>query len=326
MSRQGKSRKKTYGNIKSFWEAEAKEWGSSPQVTIRDIFFRNHELHTLLSIIPKIPKLLDIGCGNGFGTLVLSQKAEYTLGIDYSRTMVKWATRAKTDTTYRLIKTKKLMLDQFFGINSFDNVDFTVDDVSNLNLAQNSFDIITGQRILINLPTEELQMRTLKNLRNYIQNSGLLVLVEATKQGHQMTDTYRRKLGLPILEKYWHNNYINEDYHKWNTYGWEVIQVLSFDTYVLLSKIIYPAACGEKNCTFLSEANKAASEIANIFRTKKAADEIGTKNLLRMYADRVTKYACADGELIARWVNKNTEKLADWNRLGHQKLIIAKPI
>lgn len=326
MSRQGRSRKRTYKNVKNFWEAEAKEWGSSPQVTIRDFFFRNHELNTLLSIIPKVSKLLDIGCGNGFGTLVLSQRAKYTLGMDYSNTMIKWATRARDDKIYRLRETKKLILGQYFGINSFKNVNFIVGDVLNLDLAQNSFDVITSQRILINLPTEELQMRALKNFRKCIRNDGFLILVEATKQGHQITDAYRKKLGLPILEKYWHNNYIDEDYQKWNAYGWEVVQVLSFDTYVLLSKVIYPAACGAENCTFLSEANKAAAEIANIFRTKKAADEIGTENLLKMYADRVARYNSTDGSLIIRWINKNSRGLADWDKLGHQKLIIAKPL
>jgi|GEM_PF-3382833 SAM-dependent methyltransferase len=326
MSRQGKPRKRTSGNIKNFWETEAKIWGHSPQVTIRDFFFRNHELNTLLSVIPKVSKLLDVGCGNGFGTLVLSQKAEYTLGLDYSKAMIRWATKAKNDEAYRLSKIKKIMLDQYLSTNSFDNVNFAVADVSNLDLSQNKFDVITGQRILINLPTSGLQMKTLKNLRNYIQSDGLLILVEATTQGHQITDAYRQKQGLPILEKYWHNNYIDENYQKWTTYGWKVTQILSFDTYALLSKIIYPAACGEKNCTFLSEANQAASEIANIFRTKKAVDEIGTDNLLKIYADRVSRYNSADGKLITKWITNNKKKLADWSGLGHQKLIIAKPI
>lgn len=310
MSKQGKFRKKTYENIKEFWESEAKLWGKSPQVTIRDFFFRNHELTTLVSIIPKVSRLLDIGCGNGFGTLVLSQKAKYTLGIDYSKTMIKWANKAKGNS-------------KLFTRNT---VDFIVSDVLNPDLTQNSFDVITGQRILINLPTEKLQMKALQNIRNYIKKNGLLILVEATNQGHQITDTYRKKFDLPILEKYWHNNYIDEHYQKWNIYGWTVVQVLSFETYALLSKVIYPAACGEKNCIFLSKANKAAAEIANIFRTKKAADEIGLDNLLNMYTNLVTKYDKINGQLITKWVSKNVTKITDWTGLGHQKLIIAKPI
>lgn len=326
MSRQGYHRRRIYKNIKNFWETEAKEWGNSPQVTIRDFFFRNHELNTLISIIPMVSKILDTGCGNGFGTLILSQKAEYTLGIDYSRTMIKWATMARDNKIYRLRESKKLIMSQYLGINSFNNVDFLIGDVLNLDLSQHSFDVITGQRILINLPTEKLQLRALGNFRKYIKNDGLLILVEATRQGHQVTDDYRKKLGLPILEKYWHNNYIDEDYKKWNRYGWKVIQILSFDTYVLLSKVVYPSACGTENCTFLSEANRAASEIANIFRTKKAADEIGTENLLRMYANRVLKYNESEGNLITKWVNKNYGKIVNWDKLGHQKLIIAKPL
>lgn len=72
MSRQGTPRTRTYENVRAFWEVEAADIGSSPEVTIRDFYFRIHELQTLLPLIPRNARLLDAGCGTGFGTLALA--------------------------------------------------------------------------------------------------------------------------------------------------------------------------------------------------------------------------------------------------------------
>ena len=70
MSRQGEHRTPTRTNIEAFWNAEAAQLGESPQVTIRDHYFRLHELHTILPVIPHNSRLMDVGCGTGFGTMV----------------------------------------------------------------------------------------------------------------------------------------------------------------------------------------------------------------------------------------------------------------
>ena len=101
MARQGKWRSPSKENIQSFWEGEASEIGNTPQVTIRDLYFRIHELHTLLPIIPSCSRLLDIGCGTGFGTIAISKRANYTLGIDNSKSMIFWAKKTINDSTYR---------------------------------------------------------------------------------------------------------------------------------------------------------------------------------------------------------------------------------
>lgn len=325
MSRQGQPREKTYENIKKFWESEAAEWGESPQVTIRDHFCRNHELHTLLSMIPRAKRLLDAGCGTGFGTLILSQRADYTLGVDYSKSMVQWAVRAKNDRLYRVQQARKLKLFYDMEIRDDRQVDFVVGDVLNLDLDFNDFDVVTGQRILINLPTHQNQMRALENLRRHSSDNAWLFLTEATLQGHERTDEYRQKFGLPILEKYWHNNYVDESrYDDWADHGWCVVRTHSLETYMLLSKVIYPAAVGPENCIFLSGANEAACQIANIFRTKAAAQEIDIASMLQMYVERVERYDRFEGKALRQWVEKYSDSLPNWENLGHQQIIVAK--
>jgi cyclopropane fatty-acyl-phospholipid synthase-like methyltransferase len=81
MSRQGQPQEPTVSNIKEFWEREAQEIGRTPQVTIRDHYFRVHELHTLVALVPTSESLLDVGCGTGLGTLALARKAKSSVGI-----------------------------------------------------------------------------------------------------------------------------------------------------------------------------------------------------------------------------------------------------
>ena len=100
------SQLRTYRNVKKFWGAEAREKKTKegfflPTSTIRDHFFRLHDLHTLLSFIPYESTLLDIGCGTGFSTLILNTKAGFTTGIDYSKEMIKSAKRLSEDQLYR---------------------------------------------------------------------------------------------------------------------------------------------------------------------------------------------------------------------------------
>lgn len=325
MSRQGKYREPTVENIRGFWEEEAADIGRTPQVTIRDFYFRIHEIHTLLSLIPSNSRLLDVGCGTGFGTIKLARRTNYTLGIDYSEKMIEWAIKLKNDSAYRSEISNQLSPLWDITLPSSTEIEFKVSDVKQFDPIGRGFDVITGQRILINVPNHGEQMAALKNLRDASVDGGLLILVEATIQGYERTDRYRQFYGLPNLEKYWHNAYVDESkYVEWENSGWKVKYDLGFETYVLLSKVIYPAACGHEKCQFLSGANAAAMEMANIFRSRCSVEEVGQEKFLEMYTDRVRQYDTLAAKQIGKWISKNVKKLSDWSRIGPQRLIIAE--
>jgi SAM-dependent methyltransferase len=324
MSRQGEQREGTYENIREFWDVEAADIGRTPQVTIRDHYFRLHELQMLLTVIPQTKSLLDIGCGTGFGTIVLSRRAQRTVGGDYSEVMIQWARRFLTDDQYRHEIATQLSPLWPIGAESA-AIDFQVANIVELDVPPPAFDVITGQRILINLPSHDEQMLALKNLRRVAAPGASLILVEATQQGHAATDAYRASVGVVPLEKYWHNRYVDESrYDEWSSCGWRVNNTLSFDTYMLLSKVIYPAAVGQENCAFLSGANRAAMEIAGMFRTRDAAAELGDEGLLAFWSDRVALYDPQQANSIRAWLGENATNLRDWSRLGHQRLILAR--
>lgn len=325
MSRQGQARERTYENIRQFWDSEAAELGETPAVTIRDHYFRVHELHTLQTLIPRTRALLDIGCGTGFGTVMLARRAERTTGGDYSEAMIRWAQRLVEDEAYR-----NALADDLSPLAPLAAADirFSVANIVDLDVPGAPFDTVTGQRILINLPTHDEQMKALDNLRRVAAPGALLIMTEAVLQGHRRTDEYRGRFGLPPLEKYWHNNYVDEDrYGEWSDHGWRVASLLSFDTYALLSKVVYPAARGQDRCRFLSGANQAAMEVANLFRTRAAARELGgDRALLDFYVERVRRYDADEADSIARWADGRDDDLGDWSRLGHQRLVVARAV
>ncbi len=326
MSRQGQPQEPTLNNIKEFWEREAQEIGRTPQVTIRDHYFRVHELHTLVALVPTSESLLDIGCGTGLGTLALARKAKSSVGVDYSGEMIGWAQRVSQDEEYRL-ELENQFLPLWSLSRSFPSVEFRQGDILNLPEFDQPFDLVTGQRILINLPSDDQHLAALRSLRAVSSTGATLVLVEATRQGHERTDKFRQEFGLPALEKYWHNYYVDESRtNEWAASGWKVEQTLGFETYTLLSKVIYPASIGQENCSFLSGANRAAMECACIARSSAAVDEVGLSSLLQMYIERVFLYEPKVAPIIKEWVAANLSRLNLAPGLGHQKLFIARAV
>lgn len=321
MSRQGINRPPTRENIRRFWDNEAAELGESPAATIRDLHFRTHELHTLLAVLPRGERLLDVGCGTGFGTLCLSRRAAETVGLDFSPDMVAWAQKLLSDPHY--LDALGRRHSPLWPVGPAAGwVRFAVGDVLALGGDLGTFDVVTGQRILINMPSHDDQLRALEQLRGRVAVGGVLYLVEATVQGHATTDAFRARFGLSPLEKYWHNRYVDESrFDSWERSGWLVKRVLAFDTYALLSKVVYPAAVGEGHCEFVSGANAAAMEVACLFRSRQAVAEIGLDSLLDLYIERVRLYEPATADAIERWLPGHRADLGAWQRLGHQVLI-----
>lgn len=324
MARQGHPREVTASSLHAFWEQEAAELGHAPTSTIRDFHFRILELHTLLAAVPRCSRLLDVGCGTGFGTLVLARRAAECVGIDAAPGMVGWARRLASDQAYQR--------EVFDGLSPFwsapteaGQARFEEGDVLDLKAPATPFDVLTAQRLLSNLATAEDQKTALRRMRSCVHDQGLLVLSDTTLQGYDRTDSLRAWAGLAPLERHWHNRHLDETtFAEYAAAGWVVDVVLSFETYALLSKVVYPAACGEHRCTFLSGANRAAMEIAGLFRSRPAVEEVGPRAFWRLYVRRVALHDPDAGREIAAWVDERSGGLPDWSGLGAHRLMLAR--
>lgn len=329
MTRQGELRENSAENVRKFWSGEAQELGHTAIATIRDVCFRNMELHFYSSILPPRRKMLDVGCGNGHGTVYLHRTNSYSLGIDYTEELINIA-KAYSTVSFLQEELRKVMFQlpfpDFNQINK--ELRFETADILALRLGEN-FDLIVGQRILINLVSHENQMVALENVRNACSPGAKLFLTEATEEGHCRADAIRKTAGLSKLEKYWHNCYVKESMlGEWKSVGWQVKEILSFDTYFLFSKVIYPAAVGESNCEFLSPANKSAMLLSNRFRTFYAAKEVGLEKLIALYLNILSGIDTERKEYdsIKYWIGKYWGEIDNWSNFGHQKVIVAEAI
>jgi SAM-dependent methyltransferase len=325
VARQGDPREATTSSIRAFWDHEAAELGRCPTATIRDFYFRILELHTLLGLLPRCSRLLDVGCGTGFGTLVLAHKSAACVGVDASCGMLEWARRLASDGVYRREIFDSLSPLWPASTEAASRVRFEHGDVLELKAPETPFEVVTAQRLLSNLATCDDQRAALRRLRACVGERGLLALSDTTHQGYQRTDALRAWAGLPALERHWHNRHLDEaDLADFVNLGWAVEAVVSFDTYALLSKVVYPAACGEGHCAFLSGTNRAAMEVGSLFRSKQAVDEIGAAAFWRLFRGRVEIYDPDAAPRIAAWIDERSTTLPDWSSLGAHRLVLAR--
>jgi ubiquinone/menaquinone biosynthesis C-methylase UbiE len=105
----------------------------------------------LLQYITPGDKVLDLGCGNGRFSEVFKQNIEY-IGVDSSRKMIEIA------------KTK------------YPEADFKVTDALNLPFPENSFDKVFSFAVIHHIPSEELQLQFLKEVKRTLKPGGILIL------------------------------------------------------------------------------------------------------------------------------------------------------
>lgn len=262
MSRQGEGRARTVENVLEFWNQEAREWGDSPQVTIRDHYFRLLEIEVVSKAIAGASRVLDIGCGTGFSTLYYAQVADQVIGADPAVQMLVHARRIIEDSAYRDEVMKRYGRDGNPLLRG--NIRFEEADILWLPYAEGFFDAVVAERVLINLPTQSFQDDAARQVARVLRRGGTWALVEVTAQGHHRVDEVRRQFSLPPLEKYWHNLYVDEPHLEANLPAWGFAQAAkrSFDTYQFLTKVVHPWIIQPEEPSFLSDFNYAARVVS----------------------------------------------------------------
>lgn len=174
--------------VLEFWENQAETYGTSDEATAPDTAYRSLEISKINDHI-RGPKVLDVGCGNGFSTLIFAEnKPEWEfLGVDYSPKMVREANKAKKG----------------------ENVSFKVADARELNAIGGKYDTIISERCLINLASWEEQQDAMLQMRSLLAPGGRIVLVENFVDGLRNLNDLRAAFDLPAIEVRWHNRYLD---------------------------------------------------------------------------------------------------------------------
>lgn len=231
----------TDAEIKTFWTDQAVRHRQSPAASWSDQFVIELEIAELLKHLADGDRVLDIGCANGYTTCRLAEARRIdAIGVDYIPEMIAQA-GARLDAGHPQLR---------------DRVRFDVGDILALAQPERAFDKVVVIRVLINLGTRERQQAALLAALARVKPGGLLLLSEATMQGWQRLNAFRREWGLPDIPMPPFNNYLDEDeVRSVAAPHADLVQIAHFaSTYYVFSRVLKP---------LLSEALGNRVDVAN---------------------------------------------------------------
>ena len=158
--------KKEWNNRASFWNEKSQQmWDNGSRKDIIP-FFEKHVLQG--------KKILDVGCGDGYGSYKLSKSGYDVVGIDLSDDMIAHAKEQKHS----------------------DEITFLQGDVGNLPFETNSYDGIMSINVL---EWTEVPALALAELRRVLKKDGLLCIGILGPTAGPRANSYPRLQGEPAI-------------------------------------------------------------------------------------------------------------------------------
>lgn len=213
--------------IKQFWDEQARKHGKDVLATMPDKVLKELEIQAIVKRLPSAGRVLDLGCGNGFSTLrFAAAKPSLTFtGMDYSGEMVAIARSA--------------LKEQPESVQA--RVQFREGDATRIDAPAASFDVVTTDRCLINLPSTADQLRALGEIHRVLRPGGVYLMCEDTQEGLANLNALRAIVELPAIPMRWHNLYLREAdlAPKWRSL-FEVHEIDPFSSlYYTTSRVVY---------------------------------------------------------------------------------------
>jgi SAM-dependent methyltransferase len=189
-------RKSTLEEVQAYWTRQAQIHGQLPAASWSDQMVIEMEIRNLLPYLSDGDYVLDVGCANGYSTNRLaSQKQIDILGLDYVPEMIQ-AARVLAEQT---------------APESLSKIAFDVGNITDLQYETCSYDKVISIRVIINLVEWTVQLRGLMECVRVLKPGGLLLLSEATIQGWNKMNEFRREWGLPEIPMPTFNQYLDEE-------------------------------------------------------------------------------------------------------------------
>ncbi|MBU1694237.1 MAG: class I SAM-dependent methyltransferase [Verrucomicrobia bacterium] len=182
--------------IRRYWTEQARLHKQSADASWSDRPVIDMEIQEISRRLADGDRVLDVGCANGYSTVQLAaNKRIHIRGLDYIPEMIKNARERLNGLGGRLAG----------------DVEFDVEDITALSEPDDAYDKVVVIRVLINLADWEQQVRGLRECARVLRPGGLLLLSEATVQGWQKMNAFRREWGLPDIPMPPFNRYVNQD-------------------------------------------------------------------------------------------------------------------
>ena len=225
--------------IKDHWDKLSGQYAKDLKSTTKTPTIKKLEINALIRSIEKIEelnynfsKILEVGCGNGYNLIGLSQNFPDKLfhGVDYSEGMIENAIKLKKE-------------------NSMENVEYFIEDILKINennYLHNEYDLVFTNRCIINLNNHKIQLEALSSLSHIVSTGGYLLLIENSNKTYYNQNQCRNALGMESRVPDEYNCFINEtDFIKYAKIdlNLNLIDVIDFASlhdillYVILPKI-----------------------------------------------------------------------------------------
>lgn len=214
-------------------------WDKEEVESMYDKFLINLEIRLIKKGIDKNSKVLDVGCGEGEGTLEYSKIPGVKItAVDFSKTRLKKAAK-------RLGLRKNVVLKR-------------VDMLKKYSLDKD-FDFIVSQRFLINLMAWELQKKVILDLRSLLKRGGKILILEGSLDGVSSLNNFRKLFGLDPIPVKWHNLFLEDnkliEFMEENNF--RLVEEDGLGEYFILTRGIRPYF--DKNLDWNVTFNKVAS-------------------------------------------------------------------
>ena len=217
--------------IREFWTQQATTHGLSPAASWSDRPVMEMEIRNLLRYLSDGDRVLDVGCANGWSTIQFaSQKRIRILGLDYIPDMIESARKGLEANRAHLTG----------------EVEFDVGNILELQEPDAGYDKVIVIRVLINLGNWENQLRGIRECARVLRPGGLFMMSEATVQGWERLNAFRREWKLPPIPMPPFNQYLDQQ-RVIDEAGpdLELVEVVDFaSTYYVASRVLKPLLAG----------------------------------------------------------------------------------
>jgi ubiquinone/menaquinone biosynthesis C-methylase UbiE len=154
------------------------------------------EISEILKVLADGDRILDVGCANGYSTIQFASQKQITIrGLDLIPEMIEQA-------RLRL----KGLADKLPG-----KAEFDIGDITGLKEPSGAYDKVVVIRVLINLGDWDHQLKALRECARVLKPGGTLLLSEATLQGWNHLNKFRRECKLPDIPMPAFNYYVDQD-------------------------------------------------------------------------------------------------------------------
>jgi len=217
----------TLDQIRDFWREQAIRHGQSAAASWSDSPVIEMETREIVKYLSDGDRVLDIGCANGFSTVQFAaQKNIDILGLDYIPEMIEEAKKRLPDLQGKLAG----------------RVSFGVGNIAGLEEPAASFDKVISIRVVINLGEWSQQLKGIRECARVLKRGGVLLLSEATLQGWNRLNEFRREWGLPDIPMPGFNSYLDQERVVAETTAeLELIDIVDFaSTYYVGTRVLKP--------------------------------------------------------------------------------------